>query len=887
MKLHTTIKRDKSGVKKPAVPKKKIVGFKRPNKKAPRVVTKDADFDAAAQSLQTGAFAMAKPTLEQLMDQKKKKTAPKKKKGKKTAVAAGETEVETTMEGGEDSQSAMDSYKPEGWKSIDIGEGHLSSFDHSGFIGLEVFDADSYVTQEDPTTKRKRNQEESDDEYSDISDVEDVTGNGGRPGAPKKTKKQKNEERKKLDKKKQKQDKKDKKKEKRNKANEAKAEGSAPLTKKEKQEAKEAAEKNKKDLKIKVNNDKMEKIKQRNEKALQKVLTNDEQSNVDVAEWEKYNLDPLIIKGIKSLGFGKPTQIQSEVIPLAVGQGYDIIGAAETGSGKTLAFGIPMVHNILTYLRSVGQSVEKKEDVVVQKKNKKQVAVEKDGDEEEEEEEDEEEKKQKKYMHSLILCPTRELAIQVANHLKSVSNQTCLRIVTIVGGMATQKQERQLRSRPEIVVATPGRLWELIQEGNEHLIDLSHLLCFGVDEADRMVEKGHFQELTSILNLLPKYKRNTTNEEESKENVIEADDSDNETDLNTKSTSHKRQTFVFSATLVGIPDITKLDNKKTAGLTKKKKGAAKTPTTPLEDLIERVKFHRKHRLVDCTHSKMTANTLHETKIVCNLEDRDVYLYYFVDRYPGRTLVFVNSIDAARRLLPILTNLKVPVYALHAQMQQKQRLKNLDRFRDLDNVVLIATDVAARGLDIPNVQHVLHFQVPRSLELYIHRSGRTARSNKEGISLIFVTPKEQQMYARLDKALEHPIDTFPIEVRYLPAIRDRVDLAIQIDKMTHAVVKVAKEKSWFQKTAEEMDIELGDEYYDDDSEEEFIDMSKRTNKLNALKNDLDHLLSSNILPKGTSTRYITSTGLTELSKKAASNATTDLQVKIARRKLNRK
>lgn len=126
----------------------------------------------------------------------------------------------------------------------------------------------------------------------------------------------------------------------------------------------------------------------------------------------------------------------------------------------------------------------------------------------------------------------------------------------------------------------------------------------------------------------------------------------------------------------------------------------------------------------------------------------MYLYYFLLRYPGRSLVFLSSIDGIRRLLPICELLQLAAYPLHSQLQQRQRLKNLDRFKSTPNSILLATDVAARGLDIPAVDHVIHYQIPRSADAYIHRNGRTARAARDGFSLIMCAPDERRIMRAL-------------------------------------------------------------------------------------------------------------------------------------------
>lgn len=142
----------------------------------------------------------------------------------------------------------------------------------------------------------------------------------------------------------------------------------------------------------------------------------------------------------------------------------------------------------------------------------------------------------------------------------------------------------------------------------------------------------------------------------------------------------------------------------------------------------------------------------ECRINCALEEKDFYVYYFLQKHPGRTLIFCNSIGCVKRLANLLTILGCASLPLHATMQQRQRLKNLERFRDNPLGILVATDVAARGLDIPSVEHVLHYQTPRTSESYVHRSGRTARASKEGITILLIEPNEVNCYVKMCSTL---------------------------------------------------------------------------------------------------------------------------------------
>lgn len=331
-----------------------------------------------------------------------------------------------------------------------------------------------------------------------------------------------------------------------------------------------------------------------------------------------------------------------------------------------------------------------------------------------------------KPLYALILTPTRELAIQIKDHLVAATKYTDIRIAAIFGGLAAVKQERILSKCPEIVVATPGRLWELLKEGNVHLNKLQNINFLVVDETDRMIEKGHFEELKLILDRI---------------------NSDPLKKL-------QRQNFVFSATLTLIhelPQYLKLNNIK-----RKRKLQPETVQQKLDALIQYFGISQP-KIIDITrsgqHTTGIARKLTECRILCSHEQKDLYLYYFLQKHPGRTIVFCNSIDCVRRLTKLFAILKCEPVALHAKMAQKARLKSLEKFTKSPTGLMVATDVAARGLDIPNVEHVIHYQVPRTSENYIHRSGRTARGNKEGIAILLMEPKEVTEYVKLCRTLK--------------------------------------------------------------------------------------------------------------------------------------
>lgn len=480
----------------------------------------------------------------------------------------------------------------------------------------------------------------------------------------------------------------------------------------------------------------------------------------------------MIENGLKKQKFTKPSQIQEQALPLALA-GRDVIGVAETGSGKTLAFGFPILQCLAQQAAFAKESSSPLNESLT----------------------------------ALILTPTRELAIQVKDHLVAFAQFTGHHVVPIVGGMSIQKQTRQLDRNPAIIVATPGRLWELISTNptySERLIQARFLV---LDEADRMLESGHFEELSNILKLLERKREKTSDwdqhvkaaaaaktaggdddEDQEKKDGKGKEDTVKPTSIARTDYDFSRQTFIFTATL---------SKELSLNLTRKKnkaKSAQQSTEGTLEDLMERIEFHDESpAMVNVGSEKIVASKLLEAKIDCLTAEKDLYLYYFAKKYPGRTLVFVNSIDAIRHLVPMMQLLGIEALGMHAQMQQRQRLKNLDRFKSNPFAFMIASDVAARGLDIPLVDHVIHYQVPRSGDIYVHRSGRTARAENEGISLLICGPDEVQLYRKMCITLKKDktggIPDFPIDRGVINEMKKRVALAKKIDEQEHRVQKV--------------------------------------------------------------------------------------------------
>ncbi|XP_019407995.1 PREDICTED: ATP-dependent RNA helicase DDX24 isoform X1 [Crocodylus porosus] len=584
------------------------------------------------------------------------------------------------------------------------------------------------------------------------------------------------------------------------------------------------------------------------------VLSGSSDQIADVSAWKDLFVPKPVLQALSSLGFSAPTPIQALALPSAIRDHMDILGAAETGSGKTLAFAIPMIHAVLEWQNSKSlPSRSASADLVCedgQETNWENDNKMKDPSPEQGEEDSDTNESittgcmkvledidfdfdngkhavdsdKNRPLLGLVLAPTRELAVQVKHHIDAAAKFTGIKTAILVGGMAPQKQQRVLNRKPEIVIATPGRLWELIKEKHPHLSNLRQLRCLVIDEADRMVERGHFLELSQLLEVL--------------------------------SDSHynpQRQTFVFSATLTLVHQApTRVLQKKNAKKVDRK--------TKLEMLIEKVGIKGKPKIIDLTRKEATVETLTETRIHCEKEEKDYYLYYFLLQYPGRTMVFANSIDCIKRLSALLTILDCNPLPLHANMHQKQRLKNLERFAEQESCILLTTDVAARGLDIPNVQHVLHYQVPRTSEIYVHRSGRTARAANSGLSLLLIGPDDMINFRKIYKTLEKNDDLafFPVETKYITAVKERVNLARQIEKMEYYNSRARQHNSWFQQAAEALEIDLDDDVLigGRSSEQE---ESKQQKMLKGMKKHLKHLLSQPLFKILMKTKYPTQSG----------------------------
>jgi ATP-dependent RNA helicase DDX24/MAK5 len=557
----------------------------------------------------------------------------------------------------------------------------------------------------------------------------------------------------------------------------------------------------------------------------------------DVTAWQPLNLLPDTLSAIAKLGFQQPTPVQERCIPDIIA-GHDVIGKAATGSGKTLAFGIPILEYYL-------------DSVLPTKQAKKQ-------------------KKDKQASHTptaMILAPTRELAHQLSKHLLALCSGHTFdapRIATVTGGLSIQKQKRQLETA-DIVIGTPGRLWEVIESSIGLIAKLKNIRFLVVDEADRLLSQGNFKELEQILTALD---RVVKDEEKT------SDDGEDDDDDEVEEASSQRQTLVFSATFhKGLQQ--KLSGKS------KPKSDLMSKQESMEYLLKKLNFRssEKPKFIDMNPEQQMASGLREGLVECAGPEKDLYLYALLLLHPKtRTLVFTNSISAVRRITPFLQNLNQPVQALHSNMVQKARLRAVERFTASNESILIATDVAARGLDIKGVQLVIHYHVPRAADMYIHRSGRTARAEARGASILICAPEEVQgvrrliakVHAQSGEANEkRAIRTLDLDRRIVSRLRPRAALAKKI-----ADVSLAKEKGnvtdqLFAQAAEDLGVEYDSEEFEGTGggrqgrgnkrkarEREDRQVSKA--ELGAWRAELKSLLSQRV-NTGVSVRYVTGGG----------------------------
>lgn len=373
-----------------------------------------------------------------------------------------------------------------------------------------------------------------------------------------------------------------------------------------------------------------------------------------------------LCEACEKLGYKAPTPIQEQSIPLAL-EGRDLIGLAETGSGKTAAFALPILQALL---------------------DKPQP------------------------LFGLVLAPTRELAYQISQQFEALGSLISVRCAVIVGGMDMVDQAMKLAKKPHIVVATPGRLLDHLE--NTKGFSLRSLKYLVMDEADRLLDLDFGPILDKILKVLPR----------------------------------ERRTYLFSATMSS-----KVESLQRAFL-----------KDPLRVSISSNKYQ-------------TVSTLLQSYIFIPHPHKDTYLVWLLNEFAGKSaIVFTRTVNETQRIAILLRALGFRAIPLHGQLSQSSRLGALNKFRAGSHEILVATDVAARGLDIPSVDIVLNYDLPPDSKTYIHRVGRTARAGKSGHAISLVTQYDVEIWLRIETALGKKQKEYPTVKDEVMVFKPRVEEA---------------------------------------------------------------------------------------------------------------
>jgi ATP-dependent RNA helicase DeaD len=362
-------------------------------------------------------------------------------------------------------------------------------------------------------------------------------------------------------------------------------------------------------------------------------------------KFDQLGLGKNVLMAIEDMGFEEPSKIQAEVIPVLL-QGFDAIGQAQTGTGKTLAFGAPILNNIK---RSEGEIV------------------------------------------SIVLAPTRELAIQVNEELVRIAKYTKARILPVYGGQPIERQIRALRRGIDVVVGTPGRVLDLIRRDE---LDLSHIKFLVIDEADEMLDMGFIDDIEEIV----------------------------------RNCNESRQTMLFSATMPN--EIRKLASRYMKPDTKQ---------------------------ISVVKNTMTVSTVEQFYYEIKQKDRFETLCRILDvDEPTTAIIFCKTKRGVDELTEAMQARGYNVEGMHGDLSQNQRINTLRKFKEGNLDFLVATDVAARGIDVEDVTHVINYDLPQDVESYVHRIGRTGRANKAGVAYTLVTAREYITLKQIEKATKGKI-----------------------------------------------------------------------------------------------------------------------------------
>ncbi|XP_063624432.1 probable ATP-dependent RNA helicase DDX47 isoform X1 [Cydia splendana] len=379
----------------------------------------------------------------------------------------------------------------------------------------------------------------------------------------------------------------------------------------------------------------------------------------------------VLCEACQELKWKNPSKIQKEAIPLAL-EGKDIIGLAETGSGKTGAFALPILQALL--------------------------------------------ENPQRYF-ALVLTPTRELAFQISEQFEALGASIGVKCAVIVGGMDMVAQALTLSKKPHIIIATPGRLVDHLE--NTKGFNLKALKYLVMDEADRILNMDFEVEVDKILRVIPR----------------------------------ERRTYLFSATMT--------------------KKVQKLQRASLQNPVK----------VEVSTKYQTVDKLQQYYVFIPVKYKDVYLVHILNELSGNSfIVFVATCAGALRAALLLRNLGLAAVPLHGQMSQNKRLAALNKFKNKSRSILICTDVASRGLDIPHVDVVINLDIPLHSKDYIHRVGRTARAGRAGKAVTFVSQYDVELYQRIEQLIGKQLPLYPTEESEVMVLQERVAEAQRLTKI---------------------------------------------------------------------------------------------------------
>jgi ATP-dependent RNA helicase RhlE len=387
--------------------------------------------------------------------------------------------------------------------------------------------------------------------------------------------------------------------------------------------------------------------------------------------FEQLNLISPILDALKAEGYSQPTPIQEQAIPLIL-QGKDLLGCAQTGTGKTAAFAIPILQ-LLHAKKSTDRNL-------------------------------------KRPIKALIVTPTRELAIQISESFNAYGKNTGLKNTVVFGGVSQKAQTDALISGVDILIATPGRLLDLIQQ---KFVNLQSIEIFVLDEADRMLDMGFIHDVKKLLAIIPA----------------------------------KRQSLFFSATMA--PAIVKL----------------------AETILN------KPASVSVTPVSSTAETIKQFVYFVDQKNKNSLLsHVLADKAIGTALVFTRTKHGANKVTKYLLSKNITAEAIHGNKSQSARQTALQNFKNRTTRILVATDIASRGIDIDDLTHVINFEIPNISETYVHRIGRSGRAGAKGTSFSFCDAEEKEFLRAIEKLIGKKIPVF--EDHPFPMTNDRPELKAQ-------------------------------------------------------------------------------------------------------------